>query len=54
MTYPARFYYDGEYMAQAKEDAAEVALRNLTGTMSVGTVPPPASFYAKSGQGQRV
>jgi hypothetical protein len=43
--YPARFWYDGEYVAQAKEDSAEIALRSLTGTMDMRTEPPPASAY---------
>ncbi|KAF1913278.1 hypothetical protein BDU57DRAFT_456893, partial [Ampelomyces quisqualis] len=43
--YPARFWYDGDYLAQAKEDSAEIALRNLTGTMDMRTEPPPASAY---------
>ena len=28
----ARFWYDGQYVDNAKEDAAEVALKHLTGT----------------------
>lgn len=27
----ARFWYDGQYVSNAKEDAAEVALQQLTG-----------------------
>lgn len=27
----ARFWYDGQYVSNAKEDAAEVALQHLTG-----------------------
>ncbi|KAF2259876.1 hypothetical protein CC78DRAFT_418676, partial [Lojkania enalia] len=27
--YPARFWYDGQYIEQAREDACEIALRNL-------------------------
>jgi hypothetical protein len=45
--YAARFWYDGEYIAQAKEDSAEVALRSLTGTMNLSSEPPPASYYAQ-------
>jgi hypothetical protein len=48
--YPARFWYDGEYVAQAKEDSAEIALRTLTGTMNLNTEPPPASYYAPRAQ----
>jgi hypothetical protein len=43
--YPARFFYDGGYVAQAKEDSAEVALRALTGTTNLNVEPPPASYY---------
>jgi hypothetical protein len=43
--YAARFWYDGSFMDQAKEDAAEMALRNLTGRLSQTTEPPPASYY---------
>jgi hypothetical protein len=46
--YPARFWYDGTYIAQAKEDSAEMALRNLTGTVGTNQEPPPASYYARS------
>ncbi|KAK4972585.1 hypothetical protein LTR66_011280 [Elasticomyces elasticus] len=34
---PARYWYDGQYVNNAKEDAAEVALQRL------GQVPTPAS-----------
>ena len=43
--YPAKFWYDGQYLAQAKEDSAEVALRYLTGTTGKNVDPPPASYY---------
>ncbi|KAF2824355.1 hypothetical protein CC86DRAFT_420886, partial [Ophiobolus disseminans] len=46
--WPARFWYDGTFIAQAKEDSAEVALRNVTGTVGTNQEPPPASFYARS------
>ncbi|KAH7120992.1 hypothetical protein B0J11DRAFT_53961 [Dendryphion nanum] len=46
----ARFWYDGQYAEQAKEDAAEVALRTLTGTTNMATEPPPASYYAQPSQ----
>jgi hypothetical protein len=45
--YSARFWYDGEFIAQAKEDSAEIALRSLTGTMNLNTEPPPASYYTQ-------
>ncbi|PNS14638.1 hypothetical protein CAC42_1660 [Sphaceloma murrayae] len=38
-TYAARFWYDGSYANNAKEDAAEVALQRL------GIVPTPRSPY---------
>jgi hypothetical protein len=34
--------------AQAKEDSAEVALRNITGYKNPNQEPPPASYYARS------
>ncbi|KAH7382707.1 hypothetical protein DE146DRAFT_760538 [Phaeosphaeria sp. MPI-PUGE-AT-0046c] len=43
--YPAKYWYDGAYTAQAKQDAAEVALRTLTGTLNTNVDPPPASYY---------
>lgn len=43
--YAARFWYDGAYMEQAKEDAAEIALRKLTGYTDPTVEPPPASHY---------
>lgn len=44
--YPARFWYDGARIEQAKEDAAEIALRNLTKCFD--RQPPPASQYQRS------
>ncbi|KAH7072396.1 hypothetical protein FB567DRAFT_417019, partial [Paraphoma chrysanthemicola] len=38
--YPARFWYDGDYVAQAKEDSAEIALRTLTGYLGAAQEPP--------------
>ncbi|OMP87203.1 hypothetical protein BK809_0007289 [Diplodia seriata] len=32
LTVPARFWYDGQYVDKAKEDAAEVALQRLCGS----------------------
>lgn len=45
VNYPAKFWYDGEYAEQSKHDAAESALRILTGTQDMATEPPPATFY---------
>ncbi|KAF1960624.1 hypothetical protein CC80DRAFT_488919 [Byssothecium circinans] len=45
--YPARFFYDGAYMEQAREDAAEMALRTITGYVNTTQEPPPASHYAQ-------
>ncbi|KAH8729010.1 hypothetical protein GQ44DRAFT_575508, partial [Phaeosphaeriaceae sp. PMI808] len=45
VSYAARFWYDGEFLAQAKEDCAEIALRTLTGTLGSTVEPPPASYY---------
>ncbi|KAI8931218.1 hypothetical protein NX059_011567 [Plenodomus lindquistii] len=44
-SFSARYWYDGEHAGQAKEDAAEVALRQLTGYTSMSQDPPPASYY---------
>ncbi|OAL48085.1 hypothetical protein IQ07DRAFT_646277 [Pyrenochaeta sp. DS3sAY3a] len=44
-SYAARYWYDGSYMEQAKEDAAEIALRTLTGYTDPSVDPPPASHY---------
>ncbi|KAF2684396.1 hypothetical protein K458DRAFT_417981 [Lentithecium fluviatile CBS 122367] len=46
--HPARFWYDGAFMQQAREDAAEMALRNITGYANTNADPPPASHYARS------
>ncbi|PSN68806.1 hypothetical protein BS50DRAFT_571984 [Corynespora cassiicola Philippines] len=45
--YSARFWYDGAYMEQAREDAAEMALRHITGYVNSTAEPPPASYYAQ-------
>lgn len=45
--YPARFWYDGAFLEQAKEDAAEIALRKLTGCTDQNSQPPPASQYSR-------
>ncbi|CAI6337437.1 unnamed protein product [Periconia digitata] len=47
-TYQARFWYDGAYVEQAREDAAEVALRNITGYLNPSQDPPPASHYSRA------
>ncbi|KAJ4989952.1 hypothetical protein SVAN01_04599 [Stagonosporopsis vannaccii] len=46
--YQARFWYDGTRMEQAREDAAEIALRQLTGYTNPTTEPPPAGQYGKA------
>jgi len=46
--YPARFWYDGAFMEQAREDAAEIALRKLTGCIDQNSQPPPASQYGRA------
>ncbi|KAF2278610.1 uncharacterized protein EI97DRAFT_215026 [Westerdykella ornata] len=43
----ARFSYEYDYIAQAREDAAEQALRWITGVTDIGQQPPPASYYAQ-------
>ncbi|KAF2704278.1 hypothetical protein K504DRAFT_390681, partial [Pleomassaria siparia CBS 279.74] len=44
--YSARFWYDGNYVEQAREDAAEIALRQLTGCINTTAHPPAASYYS--------
>ena len=46
--FPARFWYDGAYMDQAREDASEMALRNMTGYANTSVEPPPASHYTRT------
>ncbi|KAL5371430.1 hypothetical protein PMIN06_012876 [Paraphaeosphaeria minitans] len=46
--YSARFWYAGERLDQAREDAAEIALRNLTGCTKPNQQPPPASYYLQT------
>ncbi|KAG9202003.1 hypothetical protein G6514_005199 [Epicoccum nigrum] len=48
MHYPARFWYDGARIEQAKEDAAEIALRQLTGCTDPKEQPPPAAQYGRA------
>lgn len=44
-TYPARFWYDGAYLDQARQDAAEVAHNTITA--GITTNPPlSANSYA--------
>lgn len=52
ISFSARYWYDGDHAGQAKEDAAEVALRQLTGYTSMTQEPPPASHYREVGAGQ--
>ena len=40
--FSAQFWYAGERLEQAREDAAEVALKQLTGFTGRGQQPPPA------------
>jgi hypothetical protein len=40
--FSARFWYSGERLEQAREDAAEVALRQMTGCTKPNEQPPPA------------
>ncbi|KAH6612033.1 hypothetical protein C7974DRAFT_406883 [Boeremia exigua] len=46
--YQARFWYDGARMQQAKEDAAEIALRQITGCTDPKSQPPSASQYGRA------
>ncbi|KAI9933442.1 hypothetical protein ASPWEDRAFT_174603 [Aspergillus wentii DTO 134E9] len=41
---PARYWYDGQYLNNAKEDAAEVAYKQFIGQ------PTPTSTYIPAGQ----
>ncbi len=50
----ARFWYDGQYVNNAKEDAAEVALKMLTGQpMPVSTVQQQQQQQGQQGQQQQ-
>jgi hypothetical protein len=49
INYQARFWYDGTYLSQAKEDCSEVALRAITGYTNSVQTPPPASHYRSLG-----
>jgi len=49
MNFQARFWYDGTYLPQAKEDCSEIALRALTGCTNATQAPPPASHYRTLG-----
>ncbi|KAF2188637.1 hypothetical protein K469DRAFT_565394, partial [Zopfia rhizophila CBS 207.26] len=44
--YSARFWYDGAYMEQAREDAAEVAMRHLTGTQTT-SASQSTTYYTR-------
>lgn len=50
--FQARYWYDVNYLPNAKEDAAEIALRTLTGTTNQSQSPPPASHYRTMGSRQ--
>ncbi|KAL5119219.1 hypothetical protein ACEQ8H_002930 [Pleosporales sp. CAS-2024a] len=41
----AKYWYDGEFTSQSQQDAAECALRCLTGVADLRTMPPAASYY---------
>lgn len=43
-----RYWYDLQYIERAREDAAEMALRYLTGTSNIAVDPPPASYFART------
>ena len=47
-TVQARYWYDGTYINNAKEDAAEVALRVLTGGGGASSPVSPASASSSS------
>lgn len=44
MHYPAKFFYDGTRMAQAKEDAAEEAMRVLNPPKPKSKDTPAAQY----------
>jgi hypothetical protein len=56
-TIPARYWYDGQYVNNAKEDAAEYALKLLQkqpapSTVYQGTIPPePSQGYGRGSGG---
>jgi hypothetical protein len=52
-TVQARFWYDGQYVNNAREDAAEVALRVLTGSSPTGSAASSSSGaqWPRSGSG---
>ncbi|PVH90986.1 hypothetical protein DM02DRAFT_664451 [Periconia macrospinosa] len=43
--YAARYWYDGAYVEQAREDAAEMALRKITGFVDLSVDVPPAGWW---------
>ncbi|KZF25542.1 hypothetical protein L228DRAFT_266008 [Xylona heveae TC161] len=48
MTISARYWYDGQYVNNAKEDAAEVALQTLQGAQGIRS--PAAAAVSYQGQ----
>lgn len=50
-TFQARFWYDGQYVQNAKEDAAEVALRQMESSKSLGRGFAPTSPGANTATG---
>jgi hypothetical protein len=45
VSYSAAFWYDGMYLDQAKEDAAQVALKALGGCTTTSQAAPHAGHY---------
>lgn len=50
-SYSARYWYDGQYLNNAKEDAAEVALMGLN-SQSRPPTAQPGQLYAQQNNGQ--
>lgn len=51
-TVSARYWYDGQYVNNAKEDAAEVALQHLQNADSPTTSPPRMRNFSVYGGAQ--
>jgi hypothetical protein len=45
ISYSAAFWYDGLYVGQAKEDAAEVAYKAMTGATNTPQAAHPTGHY---------
>ncbi|KAF2475748.1 uncharacterized protein BDR25DRAFT_177809, partial [Lindgomyces ingoldianus] len=45
VSYSARFWYDGAYSGQAREDAAEIALAAIRPAPNATTSAPQSSYY---------